>query len=751
MLSSCGSPEKQAEPTTEITQPTITLGEYTYEEPDESNLINYNNDEYLPVPANMLLVLAKDEASQEQINSLTLDLQGEIVGEFDFIKLYQIKTNSQTQEELDSLMQKAQSYEFVEDAGPMLPLVGKDVTGESCKILDDMYTDPKNATPYEMIGLQRAWDLIHASGIKLNPVKVGVVDTGYNDETADGKKGTKIQALTKSDNKDAPDDYNTHGTSVANVIGASWDNGGMRGVAGGLGDKLEINIASLQKTKSKYTPIPTGDPNDPSHYIHSDGQAYLVNNFAEIKKQIENGAEVINYSWGSAKPGSQNHLDNAVTKKFLQKMQEKYPKVVFVAAAGNEGYELMEDPKTKKQYWVKGTPLDGTNYDMGGTKADNLITVAALDSQGKNAWFTNTVTGNGEITLAAQGTDVPLGANKDGTTYAADGTSFSTPQVSGAVAILKSINPNLTAKEIKDILTSTADTKITNPKLLPDGVKEQAISQNVGGKVMRLDKAVLSQLKVILGEKFDETKLENIARITATATSDKQDPLHFDIEASIPDVWESGTDVSVTFTGEGSLGGMSKQHISSAGNLNWDWRFLNEKNSARLTITRQDSGACTTLVLKPDNIAGTYTGEIMVSLPEYAEFLSKTVFSLPSTMIIDEKNNLNFKFAKSDSATYGMSGFNGTLKFKTTGEMTGTVAEDKSLNFTGSYTSIYQNILPSEFMISGMESQLGGTLYGKNEGSGKIVEQEITGTIKFIYSGTTTTGTFKLTKVEIEE
>ncbi len=728
-----------------------TLGEMEYKEPEEAALIEYDGEETQMVPVNMFLVLADEGTNRAEIEAIAADLGGEIVGEFDFIDLYQIETDSTTQEELDALTEQAKTYDFVTDSGVMLPLWAQNVEGKACKILDDIYTDKKASSAYEMIGLERAWALIKASGIKLNKVKVGVVDTGYNDESADGKKGTKIQALNKEDKKDAEDDYNTHGTAVANTIGASWENGGMRGVAGGLEEKLQIDIASLTKEEKSFKPIATGDPNDPTHYIESDGTAYIVNNLAEIKKQIDNGAEVINYSWGFTNPDPKNEFHNKIMRKFLDKMQKAHPKVVFVAAACNGGYKKVKDPVTNQDKWVKGTPLNGKNNDMGGTPADNLITVGSVDSDGQTSWFSNTVTEGGEITLAAQGNEVALGYNKDGSVYYANGTSFATPQVSGAVAILKSINPDLTAKEIKDILTSTADTKITNPNLLPEGKTEQAISDDVGGKVMRLDKAVAKALKQKMGDKFDESKIEKISTITASASPDKEDPLHFTIEANIPEVFEGGTDVTVTFTGEGSLGGMSEKHISAPGALTWDWRFISEKNSAQIKITREDSGACTTLILTPETIAGTYTGAITVFFPEYASFMSKTTFVLPAEMVIDNENNLTLTYETSDSSTYGASGFTGTLKFTSGGTMKGRVAEDKSLTFTGDYYSDYQNIIPGEYMAmmpAEYKAQLSGRTTGNVNGSGQIVQKEITGTVDFVYMGTASGGTFSLSKVE---
>ncbi|MBT3704991.1 S8 family serine peptidase [Candidatus Peregrinibacteria bacterium] len=556
-------------PSDEKTQESA-LGEISYEDPSPTEMIYYNDDEELPVPANMMMILAEDEVTQAEIEGLAADLESEIVGEFDFIQLYQFKTPSTNQTELDLLIDKALEYEFVTDSGPILSSVPRDVEGKSCTILDDFYTDGDASSAYEMIGLERAWKLINASGIELRKVKVGVIDSGYNKASADG---ARIQALNKDDERNTDEDYNNHGTSVANTIGGSWENSGMRGVAGGLGENLEVNVSNVM-SKSIYSEIDAADVENPSHYVHTDGQAYVLNTLAEMKEQIENGAEVINYSMGAKKIGPHNHLKNKIYRKFLGKMQEKYPKVVFVAAAGNEGNT--------------GNPLDGTNDDMAGIPADNVVTVGALDSDGGLADYSNSVTTGGEITLSAQGSDVPLGFNEDGTAYSASGTSFSTPQVTGAVAILKSINPNLTAKEIKDILVSTSS-KTSGGLMVP---------YQAGAGVLRIDKAVSSQLKVVMGPAFDEKKLENLSTITATARKDKEDQLHHYIQVNIPEVAAGGTDVTATYSGNGMMTGGSTQHISGPGTLNWDFTFLEDGDSSTVTFTRADSNACTKLRLK---------------------------------------------------------------------------------------------------------------------------------------------------------
>jgi len=65
----------------------------------------------------------------------------------------------------------------------------------------------------------------------------------------------------------------------------------------------------------------------------------------DLIKQVKNNVKVINLSLGPDKPSTVNTAESQTYKRFFEKMNEDYPDVVFVAAAGNEN-----------------GGLDGTNY-----------------------------------------------------------------------------------------------------------------------------------------------------------------------------------------------------------------------------------------------------------------------------------------------------------------------------------------------------------------------------------------------------
>jgi thermitase len=106
-------------------------------------------------------------------------------------------------------------------------------------------------------------------------------------------------------------------------------------------------------------------------------------------------------------------------------------RVVLVASAGNDGNEIMVYPA--------GLP--------------QVMGIAATDSEDNRAGFTNY--GPVLVTLSAPGDGVIVAY--PGNNYAsAWGTSFSTPLVSGAAALLLERNSNLTPAQVENQLKSRA-------------------------------------------------------------------------------------------------------------------------------------------------------------------------------------------------------------------------------------------------------------------------------------------------------
>lgn len=198
----------------------------------------------------------------------------------------------------------------------------------------------------------------------------------------------------------------SHGTHVGGIAGAVTDNA--------------IGMASISNNSVKIFGIKaTKDNTDEPRNIDYSQEGVL--------KAIENGAKVINMSFGGTAPSLtwQNMIDDATANG-----------VIFVAAAGNGNTAALNYPAAY----------------------NNVIAVANTnhrDQKEASSHFGNW------IDISAPGADIySTVAGSDGTSgsYAFySGTSMASPMVAGLIGLMLSQNPSLTYSEILSILKSTAD------------------------------------------------------------------------------------------------------------------------------------------------------------------------------------------------------------------------------------------------------------------------------------------------------
>jgi len=215
-----------------------------------------------------------------------------------------------------------------------------------------------------------------------------------------------------------PDSF--HGTHVAGIVGAVKDNDlGMNGVAS------NVKIMSVRT-------VPNGDERDKD----------VAN---AIRYAVDNGASIINMSFGKGHSWDKDVVDDAV--KYATKKD-----VLLVHAAGNAAQD---------NDVISNFP--NNNYDKAcgflfwkKKKSKNWVEIGALSPEpGENsvAGFSNY--GQENVDLFAPGVKIyaTLPENK----YAfLHGTSMAAPVVAGVAAVLRSHFPTLKADQVKEILMKSA-------------------------------------------------------------------------------------------------------------------------------------------------------------------------------------------------------------------------------------------------------------------------------------------------------
>jgi subtilisin family serine protease len=224
---------------------------------------------------------------------------------------------------------------------------------------------------------------------------------------------------------DGPGTYPTsevdaHGTHVAGTIGAVGNNG-----TGTVGINWQVSILPLKF-------IDSSGSGDSINAIRAEAYAKALRD----KYVATNGAQganvrVLNNSYGGG-GFSQAELDS------IRALNGSG--ILFVVAAGNDSSNN------------DLSPTFPANYD-----APNIISVAAIDRFDRLSSFSNF--GGHTVHVAAPGSFI-LSTTPNNTYDFFYGTSMATPHVTGLAALALAANPNLTVKQLRDIILYNGDVTI---------------------------------------------------------------------------------------------------------------------------------------------------------------------------------------------------------------------------------------------------------------------------------------------------
>ncbi|MFH1006726.1 MAG: S8 family serine peptidase, partial [Candidatus Latescibacterota bacterium] len=292
--------------------------------------------------------------------------------------------------------------------------------------------DPRYADQWALPKL--GWDRIYERARTFDEVLVAIVDSGVdyghedlisriwiNQAEQDGLEGVDddgngyVDDLMGWDFTDAPTlpgigdylvrdndpmDESGHGTHVAGIVGAASDNGlGIAGIAPNA--RLMCLRAGLRLSIGGF--------------LEDDDVA------AAIVYAADNGAQVINMSWGDPRlsPLIRDVIRYAA-----------YRGCLLIAASGNEGKE-------------------GLYYPAG---LDETIAVSAVESGDNLASYANY---GWNLDVVAPGSNI-LSTKMTGSYGTLSGTSMAAPHVSGLAALILGENPTYSADEVKNIILRTA-------------------------------------------------------------------------------------------------------------------------------------------------------------------------------------------------------------------------------------------------------------------------------------------------------
>lgn len=261
---------------------------------------------------------------------------------------------------------------------------------------DPDYNNASKVYGPQQISAPGAWDVT----LGRSSVIVAILDTGL-DLNHPEFAGRILPGYDFVNNDADPTDDHGHGTHVAGIAVAGINNGiGIAGIAG----------------NAKLLPVKV---------LASNNTGWWSDVAAGVTWATDQGADVINLSivGSSSSTALQNAISYALSKG--------------VAVVGSSGNENVSAPRYPASY-------------------DTVIAVGATTST-NTRWSLSNYGTNVDIMAPGSSVYSTHWSATSGSTYRfLTGTSMAAPHVAGLVALMLSVNPNLTVEEIRQILQSTA-------------------------------------------------------------------------------------------------------------------------------------------------------------------------------------------------------------------------------------------------------------------------------------------------------
>jgi len=246
-------------------------------------------------------------------------------------------------------------------------------------------------------------------------ITVGIVDSGIDIDNVEftGRISAASQAFGGNTTYQ---DEDGHGTAVATVLAAGRNGSNIMGIA------WDASIMALRTDTAGTCATTDG-------CSHSDSSMAQAIDHARL-----NGARVINISLGGP--------DNATSRLLDAIGRATAAGVIIVIAAGND---------------AAAAPDNFAASIASSAQARGLVLIAAsVDASGNHSSFSNGALGYENLTLSALGQGLQAQDQNGVTSYGLAGTSFSTPQIAGAIALLAQAFPMLSSAQIVALLKSSA-------------------------------------------------------------------------------------------------------------------------------------------------------------------------------------------------------------------------------------------------------------------------------------------------------
>lgn len=432
---------------------------------------------------NVVLITFTKEATESDIQQTIDSIHGTVVGKVSTIKHYEVQIETHSKEELVEICNGLIKSPCVLDAmydilmnvsmetTPNDPWSDKNILAKK-EPADWTVEDPANNNWWAMaINLPGAWEYNNK-----NPIKIGIVDSGFDTGHEDLKN--RIKYVNETANVEL------HGTHVAGIIGAEANNN--KGIAGVCWNS-ELMLWDYKPTDEQ------------KELLGNRGLSSFDYIWAGMNILVEQGAKIVNFSIANEiKIYSARERDDVaefVSKYIFYLLYYDYD-FVLVEASGNNN-----DDAVFYAYlaMINEDNCCNTYPDVTGITAkdlmDRILIVGNAQSTSTGVYSRANSSNYGNLVdVMAPGTDVYScvpgtiatgvfnGSVFSGGYHKYSGTSMAAPVVSGVAGLVWSAAPQLSGADVKNIICESAiiDVEGTNLYLIDAKIAVENALKKVG-------------------------------------------------------------------------------------------------------------------------------------------------------------------------------------------------------------------------------------------------------------------------------
>lgn len=510
-------------------------------------------DEHIPYVDSQIVLTGTEDSDYAKIQKRVEKYDGQIVGYLPVTKDYQIQFDGKNDKELKQIVEDFSSWDQIEDAGLHEVFQVSEQTQDGQDSSSDKKQrnnnqvwegDPWNGASWsisnpdkedenwwaEAIRMPEVWRMNHA--IEYEPVKVGVFEMGYINSEHEELKNCFADMSYNSKKQ------RNHGTQVCGILAAEQGNGkGFAGVAqnanlyGYSYDGKEETFASVMGFEFGITELLNEDVKVINMSIGASnmtGPAFYGGEENPARKKLEQY--------------------NTKLRSFLKKYIDAGYDFLIIKAAGNEsnsewvktdisdeypyGYKRTGNSLSESQNVDAKYDLFSGIEDTNGTSVkDHIIVVGstklALHSDALATYNISAMSATGDrVDVYAPGDNIYTCKINDGE-YSMDdsGTSFSAPMVTGAASLVWGIQPDLSAKQVRDIILQGATTEISGSDKHMLNVWESVYRAVMTEDNSKLQKQIKQYSVLGFVKDSDNKALEGAAVTLYTKADDCSEPI----------------------------------------------------------------------------------------------------------------------------------------------------------------------------------------------------------------------------------